>query len=291
MRPAPAPPRDSVLGRARRTPLLAAVLRPPVAAKVPEITVLFWVVKVLTTGMGEALSDYLAGVSVVLAAAVGLLGFGSALLLQLRTRRYLAPVYWAAVAMVAVFGTLAADAVHLVGLPYAASTAAYVVVLAATFVLWFRVEGTLSIHSILTSRRELFYWGTVMATFALGTAAGDLTARQLGLGYRDSAVLFGAAILLPLLAWRFLRLSPVVAFWAAYVLTRPLGASVADWLGKPPSKGAGLGYGDGAVALAATVVIVALVVVLARRERRAGAGTDPGSGAQRVVAGASASNR
>ncbi len=251
----------------RRLSALRSWLPSPLAAKVPEITVLFWVVKVLTTGMGEALSDYLAGISVVLAAALGMLGFGGALLLQLRTRRYVAPVYWAAVGMVAVFGTMAADAVHLVGLPYAVTTGAYLVVLGVVFVLWRRSEGTLSIHSILSTRRELFYWTTVLATFALGTAAGDLTAHQLGLGYRDSAVLFGAAILVPLLAWRFLRLNSVAAFWAAYILTRPLGASVADWLGKPPSKGAGLGYGDGPVSLVAAVVIVVLVVVLARRDR------------------------
>ena len=150
------------------------------AAKVPAITVLFWVIKTLTTGMGEALSDFLANTDLVVAIAFGVLGLAGALWLQLRTRRYTAPVYWLAVAMVAVFGTMAADGVHLVGLPYAVTTVFYLLVVGVLFLWWRRSEGTLSIHSITTRRRELFYWATVLASFALGTAAGDLTADQLG---------------------------------------------------------------------------------------------------------------
>ena len=121
-------------------------------------------------------------------------------------------------------------------------------VVGGLFVAWHRSEGTLSIHSITTRRRELFYWATVLASFALGTAAGDFTADQLQLGYLRSVVVFAVAIAVPALAWRFLRLNPVVAFWIAYVLTRPLGASIADWVGKPASHGGGLGFGDGTVA-------------------------------------------
>jgi uncharacterized membrane-anchored protein len=167
--------------------------------------------------------------------------------------------------MVAVFGTMAADGVHLVGLPYAVTTAFYLLVVGALFVVWHRSEGTLSIHSITTRRRELFYWATVLASFALGTAAGDFTADQLRLGYLTSVVIFGAAIAVPAIGWRFFRLNPVVAFWVAYVLTRPLGASIADWLGKPASHGGGLGYGDGTVAGVALAVIALLVAYLAVR--------------------------
>ncbi|SDU83273.1 Uncharacterized membrane-anchored protein [Microlunatus sagamiharensis] len=235
------------------------------AAKVPAITALFWVLKTLTTGMGEALSDYLAGSNLVLAVSVGVLGLAAALWLQLRTRHYVAGVYWLAVAMVAVFGTMAADAVHLVGLPYAVTTVFYLAVVVCLFLVWRRSEGTLSIHSITTRRRELFYWATVLASFALGTAAGDLTADQLRLGYLPSVAVFAVAIAVPALGWRFFRMNPVVAFWVAYVLTRPLGASVADWLGKPASHGGGLGLGDGTVAATAGGVIVVLVAYLSIR--------------------------
>jgi uncharacterized membrane-anchored protein len=236
--------------------------------KVPEITALFWLIKVLTTGMGEAASDWLAGQSVALAVGVGAAGLAAALWVQLRADRYRPAVYWTAVAMVAVFGTMAADAVHVAaGVPYPVTTTAYALAVAACLAVWHRLEGTLSIHSITTRRRELFYWATVLATFALGTAAGDLTAMTLHLGYLTSGILFAAAIAVPFIAWRFFRLNEVAAFWIAYVLTRPLGASFADWLGKPASKGAGLGLGDGQVTLASLALIVALVVWVSRGVR------------------------
>ena len=234
----------------------------PVAAKVPEITVLFWVIKVLTTGTGEAASDFLAAGNLVLAAAVGLAGFLVAMWVQFRAPRYSAVRYWFAVLMVAVFGTMAADALHVVlGVPYGASTAFYAVALAVVFVLWRRTEGTLSIHSIATRRRELWYWLTVLLTFALGTAAGDLTAFVLHLGYLGSAVLFAVVIAIPAIAWRA-GLNPVATFWTAYVVTRPLGASVADWLGKRHALG-GLGWGDGTVTVVATLGIAVLVAWVA----------------------------
>ena len=170
--------------------------RAPLAAKVPEITALFWLAKVLTTGMGEAASDYLAALSIPLAAVVGLSGFVVAMWDQLRTRRYQAWAYWFAVAMVAVFGTMAADALHVVlHIPYTVTTAGYAVALVAVLVVWHRTEGTLSIHSITTRRRELFYWTTVLVTFALGTAAGDFAAFTRHLGYLPSGRLFGAVML------------------------------------------------------------------------------------------------
>jgi uncharacterized membrane-anchored protein len=241
--------------------------RQPLAAKVPEITFMFWIIKILTTGMGEATSDFLARHNVILAGAAGFAGFAVAMWLQFRVRRYVAVVYWLAVAMVAVFGTMAADGLHVeLGVPYIGSTLCYAVILAAVFWLWHRSEGTLSIHSIVTRRREAFYWLTVLATFALGTATGDLTATTLHLGYLPSGILFTAAILVPALAWWRFRLNAVVAFWIAYVLTRPLGASFADWLSKPRAI-TGLNYGDGQVAAVSAVIIAALVACVAVTRR------------------------
>ncbi|TWP36382.1 hypothetical protein [Leekyejoonella antrihumi] len=229
-------------------------------AKVPEITVLFWVIKVLTTGMGEAASDYLGGVNLVLAGVVGVLGFAVAMWLQFRVRGYVAPAYWFAVAMVAVFGTMVADGLHVgAGIAYPYSTAFYALVLVVVLTLWWRSEHTLSIHSITTRRREVYYWATVLTTFALGTAAGDLTAASLNLGFFPSGVLFAVLIAIPAIAWWKFNLNATVAFWTAYVLTRPLGASFADWFGKPPSFGHGLGYGDGTVTALALIAIIALV--------------------------------
>ena len=239
--------------------------REPIAAKVPEIGALFWLIKVLTTGMGEAASDYLGTLNLVLAGAVGLIGFSAALWWQFRTPRYVAGIYWFAVAMVAVFGTMAADALHVgLGLPYAGSTVFYAGVVGLLFYLWHRSEGTLSIHSIVTRRRELYYWATVLATFALGTAVGDLTGLTLHLGFFASGLLFAAVIAVPALLWWRAGLNEVAAFWAAYVVTRPLGASFADWFGKEHSL-SGLGLGDGAVTAVSAVAIVLLVVWAAVR--------------------------
>jgi len=233
-------------------------------AKVPQITVLFWIIKVLTTGMGETASDFLAHtVAPPVAVGLGALGLAAALVLQLRTRRYLAGVYWLAVIMVSVFGTMAADVLHVgLGVPYLISTIGFAVVLAAVFVIWYVSERILSIHSITTPRRELFYWATVLATFALGTAAGDLTATTFGWGYLLSGVVFAAAIAVPALAFRTGALHSVAAFWIAYVITRPLGASFADWMGVSHARG-GLDLGTGPVTAAWAVVILVLVAYLA----------------------------
>jgi uncharacterized membrane-anchored protein len=231
----------------------------PLAAKVPEITALFWVIKILTTGMGEATSDFLIKINILLGGVVGLAVFVLALWWQFRVRRYIAVVYWLAVAMVAVFGTLAADGLHVeLHVPYLGSTIFYAIILAVIFYLWRRNEGTLSIHSIVTRRRETYYWLTVLATFALGTALGDLTAFVLHLGFLTSGLLFTGLILIPALAWWRFGLNEIVAFWWAYVLTRPLGASFADWLSKPHAL-SGLNLGDGQVAAVATVIIAVLV--------------------------------
>jgi uncharacterized membrane-anchored protein len=227
--------------------------------KVPEITAIFWVLKLLTTGMGEAMSDFLGNKSVPIAAAIGIFGLWFAIWLQLRQREYRAPVYWFAVMMVAIFGTMAADGIHDgASIPYSVTTPLFALIMAAIFWRWYRSEGTLSIHSITTSRREGFYWATVLATFALGTAAGDLTATPLKLGFFASALLFISVIAIPAVGWWRFGMNPIVAFWFAYIVTRPIGASFADWFSKPPAI-TGLGLGDGAVSGLALIVFVALV--------------------------------
>jgi uncharacterized membrane-anchored protein len=228
-------------------------------AKVPEITLIFWVLKLLTTGMGESMSDFLGQHSVPIAGAIGILGLWFALWLQLRQCEYRAPIYWFAVMMVAIFGTMAADGIHDgASIPYALTTPLFAGIVAAVFLFWYRSEGTLSIHTITTRRRESFYWAAVLATFALGTAAGDLTATTLNLGFFGSVMLFAAIIAIPAIGWWRFSLNPIVAFWLAYIVTRPLGASFADWFSKPPSI-TGLGLGDGTVSGLALVVFIALV--------------------------------
>ena len=238
--------------------------------KVPEITLLFWVVKLLSTAMGEATSDYLVfQINPYVAVLLGCVGLAVALVLQLRARRYDAWTYWFAVVMVAVFGTMAADVLHVeLHIPYVATTVAFSVALAVVFVLWYSSERTLSIHTIYSGRRELFYWATVIATFALGTAAGDMTAATLHLGYFASFLVFAVLFLMPGLGyWRF-GLNPIFGFWFAYVMTRPLGASFADWMGKPYLGG--LGLGDGKIAGVLTVMIIVLVGYLAASHTNVG---------------------
>ncbi|WP_394437588.1 COG4705 family protein [Streptomyces sp. SGAir0957] len=237
------------------------------ANKVPEVTVYFWIIKVLTTGMGETASDLLAKtLNPVLAVGLGALAFTAALALQFTVRRYVAWIYWTAIVMVSVFGTMAADVLHVaLGVPYVVSTPIFMILLAAVFTLWHARERTLSIHSIDVRRRELFYWAAVLATFALGTAAGDLTA-SIGLRYLGSAVLFALAICVPALLHRLRALGAVSAFWAAYVITRPLGASLADWMALSHDRG-GLDLGLGPVTASWTVAILGFVGYLAASKR------------------------
>jgi len=235
----------------------------PVAAKVPEIFFLFWVVKVLTTCGGEAVSDYLALGNRMIGGAVEAGLFAIALVWQFSTRRYVAAAYWSLAYSIAIFGTGVSDALHLfVGIPYAGTTLLWSVVLALIFWLWYRSEGTLSIHSIVTRRRECYYWAVVFATFALGTALGDFTASVLGLGYLASGIMFFLIILIPAVAWWRFGLNAVVAFWFAYVVTRPLGASFADYIGRSQSL-SGLGFGSGRLAVIVTIAVACLVGYLA----------------------------
>jgi uncharacterized membrane-anchored protein len=234
------------------------------ASKVPAVKPYFWVLKLLTTAMGEAMSDFVVlDVNKYLGVVLGFVVFAAAIIWQFRTPRYGTWPYWTAVSMVAVFGTMAADVMHVVlGLPYMVSAVFYAICLVVTFVAWYGSERTLNIHSIVTRRREVFYWLAVIFTFAMGTALGDLFATTFHLGYLPSAFVFTALICVPLVAWR-LGANPVLTFWVAYILTRPIGASFADFFGMPKDI-SGMGLGHGAVALVTLVLVLAFIIYLTR---------------------------
>lgn len=261
-RSASGPPSDRA-GAGGQVPILGRVFPAPAAAKVPEVIFLFWVIKILTTAGGEATSDYLKTLGNIKGGGIEVILFVVGLVLQFSTRRYRAFAYWFLAFAIAIFGTGVSDFLHLdVGIPYAGTTLLWAVVLAAIFWVWKHNEGTLSIHSITTQRRESYYWATVFATFALGTALGDFTATSLGLGYLASAIVFSVAIFIPALAWWKFRLNAIAAFWASYVVTRPLGASWADYISKP-HRISGINFGDGQTAIVFALAVLALVAYLA----------------------------
>ena len=248
-------------------------------SKVPQIVLVFWIIKLLTTGMGEAFSDFLMGlpytisgvprrmregvaptgnrtvmVITLVAMLVVLIAFIIITMrIQLKSRRYVPWKYWLNVTAVAIVFTAAADFTRPLGL--IGSTALFLVIMAVIFIVWFRSEKTLSIHSITTKRREIFYWASVMATFAMGTALGDLTAQTLKLGNLVSGFLFTGLIVVPAIAYKVFHANEIFCFWFAYILTRPLGASFSDWM----SGGRGLGWGKGPVSLGLGIIIVAFV--------------------------------
>ena len=246
-----------------RVPVIGRFFPAPVAAKVPEVIFVFWVVKILTTAGGEATSDFLKTYGNFVGGGIEVLVIVVGLLWQFETRRYKAFAYWSLAFAIAITGTGVADFQHLdLHIPYAGTTLLWAVILGAIFWLWRRSEGTLSIHSITTQRREAYYWATVFATFALGTALGDFTAFSLNLGYLDSCILFGVVILIPALARWQLGLNGIAAFWMSYVVTRPLGASIADYISKPQKLG-GLAFGDGTTAIVFALAVFGLVSYLA----------------------------
>lgn len=244
--------------------------------RVPEITAVFWIIKALSTALGESTSDFLVhAMNPFLAVGFGFVGFIAALVLQFSRKRYRAWNYWLAVAAVGVFGTMAADALHVgAGVPYAVSTLLYAAALVTVFVLWQRTEGTLSIHRIDTARREIFYWMAVCATFAMGTALGDLAAYSFHLGYLKSGIVFACVIAVPAAGYRWFSWNPVLCFWLAYVMTRPLGASFADLMAKPTAV-SGLGWGDGPVAASLALAMVVLVGYLAISRSDVQQGAEP----------------
>ncbi len=244
-------------------PVLDKLFPAPLASKVPEIIALFWAVKILTTAGGEATSDYLKTYGNFGAGGIEIVLILVAFAWQFSTRRYQAFAYWFLAYAVATTGTGVADFIHLdLHVPYIGTTILWAAVLAAVFWGWQRSEGTLSIHSIIIQRREAFYWATVFATFALGTALGDLTAISFNWGYLPSGLIFTVLILLPALARLQFGLNSIAAFWMSYVMTRPLGASFVDWIDKPKGTTA-LGVGNGPTAVAFAVAVFVLVSYLA----------------------------
>ncbi|MEU9750342.1 COG4705 family protein [Streptomyces niveus] len=240
------------------------------ANKVPEVTLYFWVIKVLCTTVGETAADLLnadLGLGLVTTSYVmaGLLAV--ALVVQFRTRAYVPWVYWLALVLISVVGTLITDNLtDNLGVPLETTTAVFAVALVLTFAAWYLSERTLSIHTIRTGRREAFYWLAILFTFALGTAAGDLTAERLDVGYWLSALLFAGLIAVVAVAHYSLGLDAVWSFWIAYVLTRPLGASLGDHLSQPTADG-GLGLGAVGTSVLFLAVILGLVVFLSRTKR------------------------
>ncbi|HWY79169.1 MAG TPA: hypothetical protein VNW29_02320 [Candidatus Sulfotelmatobacter sp.] len=232
--------------------------------KVPEIILFFWVIKLLTTAMGESTSDFMVHhFDPIIAVIIGFIGFAISIVLQFCVKKYIAWIYWLAVTMIAIFGTMAADVVHIVlGVPYLISTICFAIALTIIIYVWYKIEGTISIHSISTPRREIFYWVTVITTFALGTATGDMTAITLNLGYITSGILFAILFTLPLVAYKLFNANEVFTFWAAYIVTRPFGASFADWFGRTKDLG-GIGFGTGRTSVVLTILIILFVSYLA----------------------------
>jgi uncharacterized membrane-anchored protein len=242
--------------------------------KVPEVTLIFWIIKIMATTVGETAADFLNvrlnlglnGTSLVMSGALLV-----ALLVQLRARRYVPWMYWVTVVFVSVVGTLITDNLtDNLGISLFVTAAVFSVALAATFATWQASEGTLSVHTIVTTKRELFYWAAILLTFALGTASGDLLAEKLQLGYGLSALIVGALIAAVYAAYRLFALNAVLAFWIAYVLTRPLGASFGDLLSQPAVNG-GMGLGTVLTSFIFLSVIALLIVVLTLRPQAPGA--------------------
>lgn len=234
--------------------------------KVPEVTIFFWLIKIMCTTVGETGADYvndnlgfgLTKTTYVAGALLAVL-----LLVQFRLRRYVPVAYWAVVVVISVFGTLITDNMtdgH--NIPLTTTTPIFAVILAVVFAVWYAFERTLSIHSIVTTRRESFYWLAILFTFALGTAAGDLVAEKFDLGYGVSIAIFGGLIALVTFAHYVLRLGPILAFWLAYILTRPLGASIGDFLSQNSKKYGGLGLGTNGTSYIFIGCIFALVLYL-----------------------------
>jgi uncharacterized membrane-anchored protein len=239
-------------------------------AKVPAITAFFWIIKVLATTVGETFADFLneslglglTGTSVVMGFALLV-----ALIWQFATKKYVPIVYWLAIVLISVAGTLITDTMtDTYGIPLIVSSIIFAMLLALTFTIWFVREKTLAMKSIVTRARESFYWLAILFTFALGTAVGDYLAETLGLGYGWSVVVYGIAIVVVALMWRSQLLTGVTAFWIAYVLTRPLGASIGDFLSQAPADG-GLGWGPETTSYVFLGAIVATVAYLSITKR------------------------
>jgi uncharacterized membrane-anchored protein len=239
--------------------------------KVPELTLVFWMIKILGTTVGETAADFLAfnlhlgltNTSLLMAALLI-----AALFFQIRQERYVPAIYWTTVVLISIVGTLITDdLVEQFGVPLEVTTIAFSLLLVLTFAIWKRSEKTLSVHTIYTTKRELFYWSAILFTFALGTSAGDLISEKLHLGYLLSAALFLSVIILILFAYGAFRMNTILTFWLTYILTRPLGASCGDLLTQPAKYG-GLGFSTSTVSIVFFACILVLVIYLGFRENQ-----------------------
>jgi len=233
--------------------------------KVPEVILFFWIIKILATTVGETAADFLnfnlnfglTGTSVVMTVLLSIV-----MIAQVKARRYVPWLYWSTVVLISVVGTLITDNLtDNFGIPLQVTTGAFSLALLATFAIWYAKERTLSIHTIYTRRRELYYWAAILFTFALGTAAGDLVAESMNLGYANSALLFSGLIAVVTFAYYAFKANAVLAFWLAYILTRPLGASCGDYLSQPVASG-GLGLGTVQTSTLFLAAISSLVIYL-----------------------------
>lgn len=231
--------------------------------KVPEVTLYFWIIKILCTTVGETAADFLnTTLNLGLTGTTVIMGILLVIVLffQFRLNKYVPSIYWLAVVLISIFGTLITDNLtDNLGVSLVTTTTIFSIVLAVVFAVWYKVEGTLSIHSINKMRREAFYWLAILFTFALGTAAGDLTAEKFNLGYLVSLIIFAALILAVTVVHLKFKLNAVLSFWIAYILTRPLGASIGDYLSQAKSDG---GLGLGTVITSAMFLLTILVTVI-----------------------------
>jgi uncharacterized membrane-anchored protein len=249
------------------------------ASKVPEVTIYFWIIKILATTVGETAADLLSirlGLGLTITSWVMSAVFVLVLILQVRAERYQPPLYWATVVLISIVGTLLSDnLVDGMGISLVTTSAAFAIILAVVFALWYASERTLSIHSIVTRRRELFYWAAILFTFAMGTSVGDLFAERLELGFGQAVIIFAAMIGGIALLYFGLRLNAILAFWLAYILTRPLGASVGDWLAKPViADGLGWGTVTTSVIFLAGIAVIVAYLTISKSDRIAPAGAE-----------------
>jgi uncharacterized membrane-anchored protein len=240
--------------------------------KVPELTLIFWIAKLSTTCFGESFSDYIFFNDYIGRGRAILMGLAlliACYAIQMMTKKYIPLVYWLAVSAVAIFGTMSADYLNKnLGMALWQSTLLLLALQTAIFIAWYRTEGTLNVHSITTTRREAFYWATVLLTFALGTAAGDFVAGTLTFGTLDSTLIFLGVMTVPLVAWKFFGVNSVICFWFAYTITRPLGASLGDYLAVPAPYGDGLQIGTGPISLWSGLALIAIIGAIAYWYRR-----------------------
>ena len=233
--------------------------------RVPKVTVDFWLIKLLAVTMGETAADYLAvnvGLGLTATALIMSAILALALVYQFAQKKYIPAPYWTAVVLISIVGTLITDClIDIFGIPLTTTTTVFTIVLAATFAIWYAVEKTLSIHSIFTTRREIFYWLAILFTFSLGTAAGDLVAEHFELGYLTTGLLFAGIIGAFAFGYYVLKLNAILMFWLAYIFTRPLGASFGDLLSQPTEYG-GLGFGTVITSVLFLGAIIAIVTYM-----------------------------